>query len=107
MKPSPQVVKVHQATETEVSTLVPKVKISWKTIFAAGITVEDFPDIEAPLVVDVIDAFLIRMSHAAPKIAKGGLITEHGMGIEQINSLIKFIQEDRIEVDGLVLRSPT
>ena len=102
-----QTVKVELAEEAEVSTLVPKYRISWKTIIVAGISVEDFPDVEAPLAMDIVDSFLIRLSHAAPKITKGGLLKETGLDIEAINNLIRFIQEDRIEVDGVVLRSPT
>ncbi len=102
-----QTVSVERADETEVSTLIPKVRISWKTIFVAGISVEDFPDIEAPLVLDVVDAFLIRMSESVPKMVKGGLLREHGIDINDMTNLIRFINEDRIEVDGVVLRSPT
>ncbi len=103
-----QRVSVERADEEdEVSSPISKIKISWKTIFVAGISVEDFPDIEAPLVKDVIDAFLIRMSESVPKMVKGGLLREHGIDIEDMTNLIRFINEDRIEVDGVVLRSPT
>lgn len=102
-----QTVSVERAEEAEISTLIPKVKISWKTIFVAGISVEDFPDVEAPLALDIVDAFLIRLSESVPKMVKGGLLREHGIDIADMTALVRFINEDRIEVDGVVLRSPT
>lgn len=105
MKPSPQTVKVVTASEDEISPET-DVVLSWKTIFAAGITVEDFPDVEAPLVVDIIDAFLIRMSNESPKMVKGGLAKEYGIDLAQLTGLIRFLNEDRIKVSGVVLRSP-
>jgi hypothetical protein len=104
--PFNQAVKVETATEPEGAGETTSMKISWFTAIVATMSVDRFPEIEAPLIADICVEFLASIAANAPKMVKGGLLEEHGIDVRDVADFLAFLRENRITVDGLVLRSP-
>lgn len=107
MTPEAQVVKVETVTEDEAIITDTGLKISWFTLLVANMSVTKFPDTELPLIADIVNAFLNEVGWNTPKMVKGGLLVEYGIGNEDMRDVLFFLRQDRIEVEGVVLGSET
>jgi hypothetical protein len=102
-----QTVEVVTSTESEDSQLTQSMKLSWFTMLVANVSVKNFPDVETPLVADIVSAFLDELRANSGKLVKGGLLADYGIDLRDLNNLLRFLGEDRVKVEGVVLRSST
>lgn len=104
IKPENQVVKVGRVSEPERGNRARAAQVSWLTILTAQVSVEDMPEAELPVVQMAIRNFLQRLAQNAPKMVKGGLLEEFGIDLKDLEDLIGFLQQQRIEITGVEIR---